>query len=100
MQPAVAAGPGNYVYFVLNACLVVTNSLGLALAIHRRGVSGGVEGGPKNERHLINNAADSLNDAANDCTDQRKDNQPCTQTSFRAHAPFDGIDDYQTAECA
>jgi hypothetical protein len=27
---------GNWVYFVLNACLVVTNSLGLALAIHRR----------------------------------------------------------------
>src|SRR4051812_34024300 len=31
---------GNWVYFVLNACLVVTNSLGLALAIHRRGVGG------------------------------------------------------------
>src|SRR3954453_4635539 len=30
---------GNWVYFVLNACLVVTNSLGLALAIHRRGVT-------------------------------------------------------------
>jgi hypothetical protein len=30
---------GNWVYFVLNACLVVTNSLGLALAIHRRGMS-------------------------------------------------------------
>jgi hypothetical protein len=28
---------GNWVYFVLNACLVVTNSLGLALVIHRRG---------------------------------------------------------------
>jgi hypothetical protein len=27
---------GNWVYFVLNACLVVTNSLGLALALHRR----------------------------------------------------------------
>jgi len=27
---------GNWVYFVLNACLVVTNSLGLAMAIHRR----------------------------------------------------------------
>jgi hypothetical protein len=27
---------GNWVYFVLNACLVVTNTLGLALAIHRR----------------------------------------------------------------
>jgi fumarate reductase subunit C len=26
---------GNWVYFVLNACLVVTNTLGLALAIHR-----------------------------------------------------------------
>src|SRR4051794_18199851 len=31
---------GNWVYFVLNACLVVTNTLGLALAVHRRGVSG------------------------------------------------------------
>jgi hypothetical protein len=31
---------GNWVYFVLNACLVVTNTLGLVLAIHRRGVSG------------------------------------------------------------
>jgi len=31
---------GNWVYFVLNACLVVTNTLGLALAIHRRGVAG------------------------------------------------------------
>src|SRR5947209_18168112 len=31
---------GNWVYFVLNACLVVTNTLGLALAIHRRGISG------------------------------------------------------------
>jgi hypothetical protein len=31
---------GNWVYFVLNACLVVTNTLGLALAIHRRGVTG------------------------------------------------------------
>jgi fumarate reductase subunit C len=30
---------GNWVYFVLNACLVVTNILGLALAIHRRGMS-------------------------------------------------------------
>src|ERR687883_794628 len=30
---------GNWVYFVLNACLVVTNTLGLALAIHRRHVS-------------------------------------------------------------
>ena len=27
----------NWVYFVLNACLVVTNTLGLALAVHRRG---------------------------------------------------------------
>jgi len=27
---------GNWVYFVLNACLVVTNRLGLALALHRR----------------------------------------------------------------
>jgi hypothetical protein len=27
---------GNWVYFVLNACLVVTNSLGLALALNRR----------------------------------------------------------------
>jgi hypothetical protein len=26
---------GNWVYFVLNACLVVTNTLGLALALHR-----------------------------------------------------------------
>ena len=26
---------GNWVYFVLNACLVVTNALGLGLAIHR-----------------------------------------------------------------
>ncbi len=31
---------GNWVYFVLNACLVVTNTLGLALAFHRSGVSG------------------------------------------------------------
>ena len=31
---------GNWVYFALNACLVVTNSLGLALAVHRRGVPG------------------------------------------------------------
>jgi hypothetical protein len=31
---------GNWVYFVLNACLVVTNTLGLALALHRRGVGG------------------------------------------------------------
>jgi fumarate reductase subunit C len=31
---------GNWVYFVLNACLVVTNTLGLALAIHRRGEPG------------------------------------------------------------
>jgi hypothetical protein len=30
---------GNWVYSVLNACLVVTNSLGLALAIHRRMVT-------------------------------------------------------------
>jgi fumarate reductase subunit C len=30
---------GNWVYFVLNACLVVTNTLGLALAVHRRMVS-------------------------------------------------------------
>jgi hypothetical protein len=30
---------GNWVYFVLNAFLVVTNSLGLALAIRRRGTS-------------------------------------------------------------
>ena len=30
---------GNWVYFVLNACLVVTNTLGLALAIRRRGVA-------------------------------------------------------------
>jgi hypothetical protein len=30
---------GNWVYFVLNACLVVTNTLGLALAIHRRGIT-------------------------------------------------------------
>jgi hypothetical protein len=29
---------GNWVYFVLNACLVVTNSLGLALVLHRRAV--------------------------------------------------------------
>ena len=29
---------GNWVYFLLNACLVVTNSLGLAMAIHRRGI--------------------------------------------------------------
>ena len=29
---------GNRVYFLLNACLVVTNSLGLAMAIHRRGI--------------------------------------------------------------
>jgi len=27
---------GNMVYFILNACLVVTNTLGLGLAIHRR----------------------------------------------------------------
>jgi hypothetical protein len=26
---------GNWVYFALNSCLVVTNSLGLALAVHR-----------------------------------------------------------------
>src|SRR3954471_23941969 len=31
---------GNWVYFALNACLVVTNTLGLALAVHRRGVAG------------------------------------------------------------
>lgn len=31
---------GNWVYFVLNACLIVTNVLGLALAIHRRGMAG------------------------------------------------------------
>jgi MtN3 and saliva related transmembrane protein len=31
---------GNWVYLVLNACLVVTNALGLALAVHRRGVKG------------------------------------------------------------
>ena len=30
---------GNWVYFVLNACLVVTNGLGLGLAIHRRMVT-------------------------------------------------------------
>jgi hypothetical protein len=30
---------GNWVYFVLNACLVVTNTLALAMAIHRRGVN-------------------------------------------------------------
>src|SRR3954471_20076640 len=35
---------GNWVYFVLNACLVVTNTLGLALAIHRRSVNKGEEG--------------------------------------------------------
>src|SRR3954454_23521174 len=29
---------GNWVYFVLNACLVVTNTLGLALVLHRRSV--------------------------------------------------------------
>ncbi len=29
---------GNWVYFALNACLVVTNSLGLGLAVHRRGM--------------------------------------------------------------
>src|SRR4051812_36345290 len=29
---------GNWVYFVLNACLVVTNTLGLALVIRRRAV--------------------------------------------------------------
>jgi hypothetical protein len=28
----------NWVFFVLNACLVVTNTLGLALAMHRRWV--------------------------------------------------------------
>jgi hypothetical protein len=28
---------GNWVYFVLNAFLVVTNSLGLGLVVHRRG---------------------------------------------------------------
>ncbi len=32
---------GNWVYFVLNACLVVTNTLGLALAIHRWWIKGG-----------------------------------------------------------
>jgi hypothetical protein len=31
---------GNWVYFVLNACLVVTNALGLALAIHRWWIKG------------------------------------------------------------
>ncbi len=31
---------GNWVYFVVNACLVVTDSLGLALAIHGRWVTG------------------------------------------------------------
>jgi MtN3 and saliva related transmembrane protein len=30
---------GNWVYFSLNACLVVSNTLGLALAIHRRGIT-------------------------------------------------------------
>lgn len=30
---------GNWVYFVLNACLIVTNLLGLAMAIHRRGMT-------------------------------------------------------------
>ncbi len=29
----------NWVYFVLNACLIVTNVVGLALVIHRRGVT-------------------------------------------------------------
>ena len=31
---------GNWVYFVLNACLVITNALGLIMAIHRRGMTG------------------------------------------------------------
>ncbi len=31
---------GNWVYFVLNACLCVTNGLGLALVLHRRSVPG------------------------------------------------------------
>jgi hypothetical protein len=29
---------GNWVYFVLNTCLVVTNGVGLALAVHRRAI--------------------------------------------------------------
>lgn len=31
---------GNWVYLLLNACLVVTNTLGLAMAIHRRNLRG------------------------------------------------------------
>jgi hypothetical protein len=31
---------GNWVYFALNACLVVTNGLGLGIAIHRRMLEG------------------------------------------------------------
>ena len=37
---------GNKVYFVLNACLVVTNVLGLGLALHRRAITG-------NESHPV-----------------------------------------------
>ena len=31
---------GNKVYFVLNACLVVTNALGLGLGLYRRAITG------------------------------------------------------------